>query len=158
MKNILQTLILVPVLAGVSVTHAAVPPKQVVESYMKAWNEHNANKAATYLANDAVYYDVTVGEEQKGRVAARDNVINVFVTAVPNLKWEMTSKPIESKDGISFQWKFTGNNTGAWGKDTPATNKPISFEGVSFIRVKDDKIVYQGDYYDAANLNKQLGW
>jgi steroid delta-isomerase-like uncharacterized protein len=158
MKNILQALVLVPVMAGVTVVHAAVPPKQVVESYMKAWNEHNANKAASHLANDAVFYDAAVGTPQNGQVAARDNVISVFINAVPDLKWEMTSKPIESKDGISFQWKFTGNNTGAWGKDTPATNKPINFEGVSFVRVKNDKIVYQGDYYDSATLNKQLGW
>lgn len=158
MKNILQALILVPAMAGVTVVHAAVPPKQIVTSYMQAWNQHDANKAASYFAKDGVFYDATVGTPQKGQVAARDNVISVFINAVPNLKWEMTSAPIVSKDGISFQWRFTGNNTGAWGKDTPATNKPINFEGVSFVRVKNDKIVYQGDYYDAATVNKQLGW
>ena len=158
MKNILQALVLVPVMAGVTVAHAAVPPKQVVESYMKAWNQHNPNQAASYFAKDGVFYDAAVGTPQKGQEAARDNVISVFINAVPNLKWEMTSTPIESKDGISFQWRFTGDNTGAWSQDTPATNKPINFEGVSFVRVKNDKIVYQGDYYDAATLNKQLGW
>ena len=39
-----------------------------------------------------------------------------------------------------------------------ATGKPLSFEGVSFIRIKDGKIAYQGDYYDALGFNKQLGW
>ena len=85
--------------------------------------------------------------------------MRVFIGAVPDLKWEMTSQPIVGKDGnIAFQWKFTGRNTGAWGADTPATGKSLSFEGVSFIRMQGDKIVYQGDYYDALNFNKQLGW
>ena len=30
--------------------------------------------------------------------------------------------------------------------------------GVSFFRLQGDEIVYQGDYYDALNFNKQLGW
>lgn len=133
-------------------------PQQVIQNYMSAWNKHDPQKAGTYLAKDAVYYDATVGVPQKGQVAARDNVIKVFINAVPNLKWEMTSKPIVAKDGISFQWRFSGLNTGAWSATTPATGKPLSFEGVSFVRIKHGKIAYQGDYYDAANLNKQMGW
>ena len=70
----------------------------------------------------------------------------------------MTSEPIVSADGIAFQWQFNGTNSGAWAADTPATDKALSFEGVSFVRIKNGKIVYQGDYYDALGFNKQLGW
>ena len=84
--------------------------------------------------------------------------IGLFVGAVPDLTWKMTSAPIVSPDGIAFQWEFAGTNTGAWSAETPATGKPLKFEGVSFVRVKDGKIVYQGDYYDALGFNKQLGW
>ena len=31
-------------------------------------------------------------------------------------------------------------------------------DGVTFLRVKDDKITYQGDYYDGYAFHKQLGW
>lgn len=70
----------------------------------------------------------------------------------------MTSAPIVGPDGIAFQWEFAGTNSGAWSAETPATGKPLKFEGVSFVRIKDGKIVYQGDYYDALGFNKQLGW
>lgn len=133
-------------------------PKQIVDAYMAAWNAHDAEKAAGYLAKDAEYFDVTVGTPQKGRDAARDNVIKVFVGAVPDLTWKMNGKPIVDKDGIAFQWTFSGTNTGAWDAQTPATNKPLSFDGVSYVKVKGGKIVYQGDYYDALGLHKQLGW
>ncbi|MCY1549424.1 hypothetical protein D9M68_855890 [compost metagenome] len=53
--------------------------------------------------------------------------------------------------------EFSGTNSGAWSTETPATGKPLSFEGASFIRIEDGKITYQGDYYDALGFNKQLG-
>ena len=90
--------------------------------------------------------------------AARDKVIKLFVTAAPDLTWKMKGEPLETANGVAFEWTFAGNNTGAWGPDTPATNKPFNFNGVTFIRVEDGKIVYQGDYYDGLGFQKQLGW
>ena len=136
---------------------ADMSPAEIAKAYLAAWNEKNADKAASFFADDGEYFDVTVGTPQKGREAARDNVIKVFITAVPDVKWEMKSDPIVSKDGVAFQWTFSGTNTGAWGPDTPATNKPFSFDGVTFIRIKDGKIVYQGDFYDGYGFQKQLG-
>lgn len=137
---------------------AADDVRAVIDGYMTAWNAHDAEQAASYLAEDAVYFDATVGTPQNGRNAARDNVIQVFITAVPDLTWEMTSAPLVAPDGIAFQWRFSGTNSGPWSAQTPATGKPLSFEGVSFIRIEDGKIRYQGDYYDALGFNKQLGW
>ena len=102
--------------------------------------------------------DVIVGEPQKGRDAARDKVIKIWVTAVPDLTWKMTGEPIESANGVAFEFTFAGTNTGAWGPDTPATGKPFSFNGVTFMRVENGKIVYQGDWYDGLGIQKQLGW
>ncbi|MBU1285131.1 MAG: ester cyclase [Gammaproteobacteria bacterium] len=158
MQNALRTISFLALFACVGLAQAADDAKAIVDGYMAAWNAHDADKAATFLAEDAVYFDATVGTPQNGKAAARDNVIKVFVGAVPDLQWQMTSAPIVSADGIAFQWKFSGTNSGAWGAETPATGKPLSFEGVSFIRIKGGKIAYQGDYYDALGFNKQLGW
>ena len=134
------------------------PSAAIAEALLSAWNAKDADKAASLLADDVVYVDVTVGEPQKGRAAARDNVIKVFMTAAPDLKWVMKGKPIVNGDGVAFEWNFSGTNTGAWGPDDPATNKAFSFDGVTFIRVKNGKITYQGDYYDGYGFQKQLGW
>ncbi|VXB60717.1 Polyketide cyclase [Pseudomonas sp. 8AS] len=158
MKNALRSIAFIALGALAGLAQAADDAKAIVDGYMAAWNAHDANKAGEFLAEDAEYYDVTVGTPQKGRAAARDNVIKVFVGAIPDLKWQMTGAPIVSADGIAFQWVFSGTNTGAWSAETPATGKPVKFEGVSFIRIKDGKIAYQGDYYDALGFNKQLGW
>lgn len=158
MKAALRSISFFLLFAAAGLVQAADDAKAIVDGYMAAWNAHDADLAATFLAEDAVYFDATVGTPQNGKAAARDKVIKVFIGAVPDLIWKMTSAPIAGADGIAFQWVFTGTNSGAWGPDTPATGKPLSFEGVSFIRIKDGKIAYQGDYYDALGFNKQLGW
>ncbi|HLO23229.1 MAG TPA: ester cyclase [Methyloceanibacter sp.] len=146
-------------LAGTTSALAAdMTPRQVADAYMAAWNAHDPDAAAALMADNVTYLDVTVGEPQKGRDAARDKVIKLFVAAAPDLTWKMTSEPIESANGIAYEWTFAGTNTGAWGPDTPATGKTFSFNGVTFMRVENGKIVYQGDYYDSLGFQKQLGW
>lgn len=137
---------------------AGLSPAEVAKGYLAAWNAKDADQAATFLADDVYYLDVTVREPQHGRDGARENVIRLFMNAAPDLKWEMNGDPIVSNDGVAFEWTFSGTNTGAWGPETPATNKPFSFDGVTFLRVKDGKIAYQGDYYDGYGFQKQLGW
>jgi steroid delta-isomerase-like uncharacterized protein len=136
---------------------AEMSAAEVAKGYLAAWNAKDVEKAASFYADDVEYFDVTVGEAHKGRDAARE-VVQTFVTAAPDLKWEMKGEPIVSEDGIAFQWTFSGTNTGAFGPELPATNKRFSFDGVTFMRVKDGKITYQGDYYDGYGFGKQLGW
>jgi predicted ester cyclase len=38
-----------------------------------------------------------------------------------------------------------------------ATNQKIQLKGMSFLRIRGGKIVYQSQVYDSAALNRQLG-
>jgi len=129
----------------------------VVDAYMAAWNAHDAAKAAGYMTDDVEYYDASTPAPQKGRANARDNVIQAFLTAAPDCVWTRTGAPVVGKAGIAFQWTFTGTNTGPWSDGTAATGKPFSINGVTLIRLREGKIGYQGDYYDAYGFFKQLG-
>ena len=111
MNNALRSVSFFVLFAAAGLAQAADDAKAIVDGYMAAWNAHDVEKAGTFLAADAEYLDITVGTPQKGREAARDNVIKVFVTAVPDLSWKMTGAPIVSKDGIAFEWVFSGTNT-----------------------------------------------
>ena len=136
-------------------SHADTTPLAVVTQYMQAWNRHDSDQAGTYFADKVSYYDASVGEPVVGKQQATQQVVKTFVDAVPDLRWVMTSKPVYNGDTIAFQWRFTGTNDGAWA-GTPATHKKISFDGVSFIKVSQGKITYQGDYYDSKKLSDQL--
>jgi steroid delta-isomerase-like uncharacterized protein len=136
----------------------AVDPVAVVDGYMAGWNAHDAAKAASFMADDVVYYDATVGVPQASRDSAQKNVIQAFMTAAPDCQWVRDSAPpIVGPTGIAFQWTFSGTHTGPFADGTKATGKKFSFKGATLIRLRGDKIAYQGDYYDAYGFLKQLG-
>jgi steroid delta-isomerase-like uncharacterized protein len=143
------------------VAPAPPPPpasKQIIADYIAAWNAHDPERAGSFFSDDAVYLDVTMGAPQQGRRAAIDNVIKVYMNAVPGCRWEMRGEPIVTADGVAFEWTFSGKNTGSWAFGVAATNQNLNLHGVSFMRIKDGKIVYEGNYYDGVTMNKQMGW
>jgi steroid delta-isomerase-like uncharacterized protein len=130
-----------------------------VDAYMAAWNAHDATRAAAYFADSGVYLDASVGTPQVGRANAQKNVIQAFITAVPDCHWTRDGEPIVNPagNGVAFQWTFSGTNTGPWGDGTKASGKPFSIHGVTFLHLDQGKIKWQGDYYDALGFYKQLG-
>lgn len=136
----------------------AVDPVAVVDQYLAGWNAHDAARAASLMTDDVTYYDATVGVPQVSRDSAQKNVIQAFITAAPDCSWVRDSTPpIVGPDGIAFTWTFSGTHTGPFADGTKATGKKFSFKGATLIRLKGDKIAYQGDYYDAYGFLKQLG-
>ncbi len=136
---------------------AADVAQSVVEAYVAAWNAHDSAKAASYFADGVIYYDASVGTPIEGREAAKTGVIDNFLKAAPDAAWKMKGAPVVQDDRVSFEWEFSGTNTGAWADGTAATGKAFSFTGASMFTVKDGKIVSQSDYYDALGFYKQLG-
>jgi ketosteroid isomerase-like protein len=144
------------------------PPRQekhgfshlsTLDQYIAAWNDHDAAAAAGFLDEKVEYFDATTAEPQIGRRNAQKNIIQAFITAVPDLVWRRdASSPIVSADGTAFQWTLSGTNTGNWSDGTKATGRKFSIHGATLMRfAADEKIIYQGDYYDAYGFYKQLG-
>jgi uncharacterized protein (TIGR02246 family) len=139
-------------------TPPAVDPTAVVDQYMAGWNAHDAARAAASFTDDVTYYDASVGVPQVSRDSALKNVIQAFLTAAPDCSWIRDSTPpIVGPDGIAFQWTFSGTHTGPFADGTKPTGKKFSFKGATLIRLRGDKIAYQGDFYDAYGFLKQLG-
>jgi len=131
--------------------------RSVVREYMAGWNAHDAELAARSFDADVEYYDATLGVSQHGIAAARDNVIAFFLDALPDLTWTMVGDPLVEDGSAAFRWVFTGTNTGtAFEGETP-TGARIELCGMTFVKTRNGKIVYQGDFYDALTLRKQLG-
>ena len=130
----------------------------LVKEYVAAWNARDVAKAGSYFADDVVYYDASVGTPLAGKAEATKGVVESFVNAVPDLKWEIQGEPFAAGDKVAFEWVFSGTNTGAWGDGAEPSGKPFSFSGASVMEVKDGHITKQSDYYDALGFFKQLGW
>lgn len=129
----------------------------VVDGYLAAWNAHDGAAAAAILAEDASYFDASVGTPVSGREAAKTQVIDAFLNAAPDAVWARDGDPVVAGGSVAFEWTFSGTNSGDWADGTKATGKAFSFHGMSMFRVEGDKIVTQADYYDALGFYKQLG-
>ncbi len=141
----------------VSAAFADDTAQAVVEAYLAAWNGHDSTKAAGYFADDVTYYDASVGKPVMGKEAAKTGVIDNFLNAVPDAVWKMKGTPVVQDDRVSFEWEFSGTNTGDWADGTKATGKTFSITGASIFGIKGGKIASQSDYYDALGFYKQLG-
>lgn len=128
----------------------------ILNDYLAAWNAHDANRAGAFLDEDSQYFDAAFAGMQRGRQAIVDNAISVFLRGMPDLHWEIRGEPIASPQGVAYEWTLTGTNTGTWGGVRPTSQK-INLKGVSFMRIRGGKIVYQAVVYDSAALNRQLG-
>ena len=128
----------------------------ILNDYLAAWNAHDANRAGAFLDEDSQYFDAAFAGMQRGRQAIVDNAISVFLRGMPDLRWEIRGEPIASPEGVAYEWTLTGTNTGTWG-GVRATSQKINLKGVSFVRIRNGKIVYQAVVYDSAALNRQLG-
>lgn len=143
---------------AVQAAPAAAAPANLalLNAYLAAWNEHDADKAGGFLAEDVQYFDAAFAGMQQGRQATVDNGIKVFLRGVPDLRWEIRSEPIVGSDGVAYEWTLTGTHTGTWG-GIPATRQKINLKGMGLVRIRNGKIVYQAVVYDSATLNRQLG-
>ncbi len=157
-RYFLGVVLLAGVLGPVPALAADMEPRAVAEALLAAWNAHDPAKVSSLMADDVSYLDMTVGEPVVGRDEVIDAVVKLFMTAAPDLSWQMKGEPIVAPDAIAFEWHFSGTNTGDWGPDAPATGKDFAFDGMTLIRVRDGKIASQADYYDGLGFQRQLGW
>jgi len=144
------------ILAG-SVSAYAQDALAVVQDYMAAWNAHDSAAAAAHFADGVSYYDASVGTPVMGRDAAKTQVVDAFLNAVPDAVWSRVGDPVVAGDSVAVEWTFGGTNTGAWADGTAATGKTFEIHGMSMFRVSAGHIAYQADYYDALGFYTQLG-
>jgi steroid delta-isomerase-like uncharacterized protein len=135
----------------------AMEPVAVLDAYIAGWNSHDPAQCASHFDPQIEFYDATVGTPVKGKQNVLQDVVQTFMGAVPDLKLERSAEVLVSGDRLAYRWTFSGTNTGAWSDGTPATNKPFTIQGLTLMHLKDGKIIYSGDYYDAYGFYKQLG-
>lgn len=145
------------VAAGPSARAFDLTAEKLVKDYLAAWNAHDAAAAAALLTDKVVYYDASLGEPVMGRAEAQEQVIQAFLTAVPDLVWELRGPMVSDPGQVAFEWVFSGTNSGPWPDGTAATGKRFQVFGASIFFLQGGLIGYQGDYYDALGFYRQLG-
>jgi steroid delta-isomerase-like uncharacterized protein len=130
----------------------------VAKAYVDAWNAHDAEAVAAFLAAEAVYFDAARDNPVQGREAIATEVVASLMTAVPDLSWEMLGEPIAQGEMVAFQWRMSGTNSGDWWDGNSTSNQRFMLLGASVLRIAGGLIHSHADYYDALGLYRQLGW
>jgi steroid delta-isomerase-like uncharacterized protein len=96
--------------------------------YFDAWNSHDGNRVASFMADDVFYEDLALGQVHEGKAA-----ITAFVqrSDVFSADYKFVSVSEQgSGDSYAFEWGMIGTNTGE-AAGLPATNKPFRIRGAS---------------------------
>ena len=145
-----------PVAASASAPAASGGERAVLDAWLAGWNAHDAQRLGALMADDIVYFDAGFSGLQRGREAALDRGVWVFLRGVPDLHWELRGEPVVGHDSIAWEWTFTGTHTGTWGS-VAATRQQLQLKGVSVMRLRNGRVAEVSSYYDSLTLNRQLG-
>jgi steroid delta-isomerase-like uncharacterized protein len=130
--------------------------RRMLEAWLSAWNSHDAQHLGSLMTDDVVYFDAGFAGLQRGRDAAMERGVWVFLRGVPDLHWELRGEPIVGRDSVAWEWTLTGTHTGTWGS-VRATQQRLQLKGVSLMRLRDGRVAEVASYYDSLTLNRQLG-
>jgi len=142
---------------SIGVMAQAADSLAVLDSYIAGWNSHDANQCAAYFDQNIEFYDATIGNPVIGNENVKKDIVMSFMAAVPDLKLERGKDVLIREGNLIWKWTFSGTNTGDWSDGTKATNKNFKIQGLTWMKVKDGKITYSGDFYDAYGFYQQLG-
>jgi len=123
--------------------------------YLDAWDSHDAEKVASFMADDVVYEDLAVGQIHQGRAA-----VAAFVQTSEDFSKDhkfISVSEQASGDRYALEWEMVGTNTGE-AAGMPATNKPFRIRGVSVGTLDaNGKIKHNRDYWNLADYLMQVG-
>ena len=108
-------------------------PKQILEIWIEAFNNADAESISNLYSNDAINHQVA-NAPVYGKEAIKKMFENEFAAA------EMICIPeniFEDGEWVIFEWK-----------------DPKEFRGCGFFKIKDDKIIFQRGYWDKLSFYK----
>jgi len=132
-----------------------MPNREWAQRYFEAINSHDGERIAGFMADDAVYEDITLGERHQGRA----DIAEFWNKMVPELSsdYRMELKSFVS-DGQTYasEWVLSGTHDGS-NPMLPTTGKHFSIPGATVGTLRDDKIATNRDYWDMVGFLTQIG-
>lgn len=133
----------------------ALTGDQLINSWVNFWNEKDTDQINHLYADNAVFEDVAEGATYEGLSAIKQCLID-DISFAPDIKVEIISILVSENQGV-LEWRWSGTQTGDISGLMPATDKKFSIRGITLFEFRNNKIVKQSDYYNAATFLYQLG-
>jgi steroid delta-isomerase-like uncharacterized protein len=122
--------------------------------YIEIWNERKLELvdqlfAASHALNIPNVSGAAIGPEAYKRQVTR------FVTGFPDLRFSIEDVVAENEK-LVVAWTISGTHKGEF-MGISATNKKVSFDGITINHIVNGKILDSNVVYDALDLLQQLG-
>ena len=128
-----------------------------IKAYTHTWDEI-MNKGKLDMFNDSNFTKDVVMHASPADVIGIDSArayYGNFLTGFSNIQF--TIKDVFGQgDKLVKYWNFKGTHTGVF-FGIPATNKTVSLDGTTLVRMQDGKIAEERDFFDNLDFMTQLG-
>jgi len=122
--------------------------------YHNVWNDRKLEYIDQVFAKTHALSAPTISGAAVGPAVYRRHV-EKFLIGFPDLKFTVNDT-ISERDKLVVDWTITGTHRGEF-LGVPATNKRVSFSGITINQIADGKIIESTVAWDALNLLRQLG-
>jgi steroid delta-isomerase-like uncharacterized protein len=122
--------------------------------YNEVMNSHNLADVKSFVTTDFLDHNPSPGHSGKGL----DDLtvqLNEMLTALPDFHMTVDLIVAEEDTVVSYL-TMTGTNTGPFG-NMPASNKPVKFNGIDIVRIKDGKAIERWGVFDNLSMITQMG-
>jgi predicted ester cyclase len=132
------------------VSRAPVPEvERIAERFVHdVWNDHRRESAYELIHSDLP------GLNGIGPSATIDWHVDRR-RSFSDLAYELVEM-VSQEDRVALHWRASGHQDGAFGPIAP-TGKPVTYDGVSFLRIREGQIVEVWSTNDLYGLVTQLG-
>ena len=128
----------------------------VHEWFERVWNEGQEDEIDRLMAADAVVHGLSDADGNPCRgTAGFKPLYHAFRQAIPDLRIDVDDC-LRDGETIAFRCTARGTHRGD-GLGVPATNRPVEFAGMGFIRVENGQIVEAWNTFDFHELYRQIG-
>jgi steroid delta-isomerase-like uncharacterized protein len=122
--------------------------------YNEVMNSHNLAAIKSFVTADFIDHNPSPGHTGKG-LDDLTAQLGEILTAIPDLH-VTTDLIVAEEDKVVTYLTLTGTNSGPFG-GMPATHKPVKFNGVDIIQIKDGKATDRWGLTDDMSMLTQMG-
>ena len=128
----------------------------LIKEWAAAASDHDMARVTALFTEDGVYEDVAVGHTSRSHQEMID-FGKVFFTGFPDVVFKLTSAVVHDEHRAAVEWRMIGTHKGEMPGMPPPNGGTCDVRGMSFLELRDGKIARCSDYWNMAELMRQLG-